>query len=225
MDWKEFRHTLEDLRVFHRNLQNDGVPRLFKQLIDIIEFYDELLDAKGQKLLTSYVLQTRLSPGAKVRLKSNYTTNAALIFDINNHFISKKSSQLHNAKQNNNKSIDDFRKSLEELLVSLTISQVKGDNNVVPQKINEKIAVSTFASGLRDQEIRTIVKTRNYEKLMDAIQGAKEKEIKTGPTFFSMRGSREMVRDRGSLRNHSVNSFSISPVVPPRNYLAINPEA
>nr|CAH7717688.1 unnamed protein product [Callosobruchus chinensis] len=71
------------------------------------------MDAQGKKLLTSYVLKT---------LKSNYTTNAALIFDIKNHCISKKSipslsSQLHNAKQNN-KSIDEFGKSIEELLVS-----------------------------------------------------------------------------------------------------------
>nr|CAH7738563.1 unnamed protein product [Callosobruchus chinensis]CAH7742154.1 unnamed protein product [Callosobruchus chinensis] len=140
----------------------DGTESVTKQLIDGIEIYDELLDAQG----------------AIVRLKWKYTTNAALIFDIKNHPISKKSipsSQLHNAKQNN-KPIDEFGTSIAELLISLTVSQAEGHNNVVPalQKINEKIAVSTFASALRDQGLRTIVKARNYEKLSDAIQGTKD---------------------------------------------------
>nr|CAH7724854.1 unnamed protein product [Callosobruchus chinensis] len=118
----------------------DGTESVTKQLIDGIEIYDELLDAQG----------------AIVRLKWKYTTNAALIFDIKNHPISKKSipsSQLHNAKQNN-KPIDEFGTSIAELLISLTVSQAEGHNNVVPalQKINEKIAVSTFASALRDQD-------------------------------------------------------------------------
>lgn len=40
--------------------------------------------------------------------------------------------------------------------------------------VNEKIAISTFANGLRNAELRTIIKSRNYQTLNDAIVGAKE---------------------------------------------------
>ena len=52
------------------------------QLIDAIELYGTMLDEAGKKLLINYVLKTRLSPSAKLRLNQNYTDIGALVKDI-----------------------------------------------------------------------------------------------------------------------------------------------
>lgn len=63
--------------------------------------------------------------------------------------------------------------------MDLTITQSEDDENKVGilQKVNERIAVNSFSNGLRNTELRTIIKARNYTKLSDAIQGAKDEEV------------------------------------------------
>lgn len=56
-----------------------------KQLVDAISLYDELLDVTGKLLLTKFVLKTKLSQNAKLRLQNNYASNLELINDINKH--------------------------------------------------------------------------------------------------------------------------------------------
>ncbi|KAJ8914285.1 hypothetical protein NQ315_011019 [Exocentrus adspersus] len=156
----------------------DGTEEVTKRLMESIEFYDSLLDADNKKLLIQYVLKTRLSQNAKIRLKSSYQTSAQLILDLKKHFIVHKSAvalsaQLNSARQES-KTIDEFGKTVEELLTELTIAQADGDSQVLDilKVTNEKIAINIFANGLRSNELRTIVKARNYPTLSEAIRGA-----------------------------------------------------
>lgn len=166
-----------------------------KQLIDAIELYDALLDDAGKKLLTTYVLKTRLSQSAKLRLNENYTDNKALITDIRRFCLAQKSAtslsfKLTTAKQLG-KSIEDFGRSLEEMFLDLTITQAQGvtANVQILKEVNEKLAVNAFANGLNNQDLRTIIKARNYSNLADAIQGAKDENIRSdSQNVFHVRG-------------------------------------
>ncbi|XP_057670057.1 putative uncharacterized protein DDB_G0286901 [Diorhabda carinulata] len=204
----------------------DDTENTTKQLIDAIELYDGLLNVAGKKLLTTFVLKTKLSQSAKLRLESNYNSNADLIKDIKANLLTKKSAaalsnELHNARQLE-KSIDEFGKSLEDLLVNLTLAQADGDSGAVKilRVANEKIAINAFANGLRNHELRTVIKARNYAKLKDAISGAKDEEISkkasSSAQVFHTRNksdsrqnnayrgnSRSNKNNRGSYRNNS----------------------
>uniref|UniRef100_A0A1Y1KWR7 Uncharacterized protein n=1 Tax=Photinus pyralis TaxID=7054 RepID=A0A1Y1KWR7_PHOPY len=156
----------------------DGSEETTKRLVDAIELYNGLLDEEGKKLLITYVLKTRLTENAKIRLQTKYEQCDQLIKDLQDHFLPKistaaVSAELHKAKQKT-QTIDDFGKQIENLLTKLTIAQADGNNQLFPilQKANEKIAIHTFANGLKDPELRTIIKARDYSKLADAIKGA-----------------------------------------------------
>lgn len=174
----------------------NGSEDVTRQLIDSIELYDTLLDESGKKLLVVYVLKTRLSQSAKIRLQKSYVNSESLIADIKKHFITIKSTaslsvQLNGARQGS-RSVEDFGNAVEQLLVELSISQADGDEQAlnVLRKANEKVAVNVFANGLQNGEVRTILKARNYNSLSDAIRGAKDEES-TGKEFhqaFHMRG-------------------------------------
>lgn len=192
----------------------DNTENGTKQLIDAIELYDALLDAASQKLLTNYILKKCLSQSAKIRLNSAYTSNDELVADLKKHFFSKKSLsaltvQLNNAKQGS-KTIDQFGKSVEELLVDLTITQSNGNQDAIKilRPINEKIAINTFANGLRNSDLKTIVKARDYAILGDAIQGAKDEEISfrnSGDQVLHMRGNNYSRRGSSYARKSNSN--------------------
>lgn len=164
----------------------NGNENTTKQLIDNIELYNDLLDPAGKKLLTNYVLKTRLTQSAKIKLEKEYASNELLVVALRNLFISKKSAaslsvQLNTCKQNG-KSIDAYGKAIEDLMVDLTISQAEGDGGAerILGKVNEKLAINAFANGLNSGELRTIVKARNYSSLSEAIRGAKDEEVSKG---------------------------------------------
>lgn len=198
----------------------DDTESVTLQLIDAIELYDTLLNDEGKKLLTTYVLKARLSQNAKIRLNKSYESNADLIADMKQHLLTKKSAaalstKLNNAKQGG-KSINDFGKVIEELLVDLTITQAGGNNDALQtlRTANEKIAINVFANGLHNSELRTIVKARNYSKLSDAICGAKDEEVpqRESHQVFHVRGNSNFRRGRGFAngRNHAEAFFQNS---------------
>lgn len=47
-----------------------------EQLIDNIELYNKLLDNNGKLFLTKYILKTRLSAAAELKLNFTYRSNA-----------------------------------------------------------------------------------------------------------------------------------------------------
>lgn len=162
----------------------DGTEDVAKQLIDAIELYAELLDNNsGKDLLIKYVLKAKLNQNAKLRLGKTYNSVDDLVKDMKVHLLTKKSAavmatQLHSAKQNS-KSIEDYAKTIEQLLLDLTLSQAEDNDDAIPilQAVNEKLAITAFSSGLRNSELRTLVKARNFSKLKDAINCAREEEL------------------------------------------------
>lgn len=166
----------------------DNSESTTKQLIDAIELYAQLLDDAGKTLLINYVLKVKLSQCAKLRLEKAYTSVESLIRDMKRHLLTKKSAtalanQLHNVKQHQ-KSIDGFGKTIEELMVDLTLAQAENDENAVKvlSKINEKVAINAFANGLKNHELRTIIKARNFDNLKDAVCAAVEEGRDIGET-------------------------------------------
>lgn len=183
-----------------------------KQLIDCIELYSNLLDDEGKKMLITYVLKSRvLSQSAKLRLGKAYASVDLLIEDMKCHLLTKQSaaalaSQLHGVKQKH-QSIEEYGKTIEQLLVNLTLTQANGDDNAekILTKVNEKIAVNTFANGLKSNELRTILKARNYDNLRDAICCATEEEASVGCSqtqVFHMKG-----RNNYNRKNWKNNNF------------------
>lgn len=207
----------------------NGKEDVTKQLIDAIELYDGLLDADGKKMLTTYVLKTKLTQSAKLRLKTVYQSNKDLISDIKLHLLPRKSAaalsfELHNAKQNQ-KSIDDFGKTIEELMVNLTLVQADGDEDTarILSNINEKIAISAFSNGLRDHDLKMLIKARNYTSIQSAIVGAKDEDVAKrsstsqvfsigkrgnfrGSNFRYVNNDRNNTRPRTSNYNNSFNN-------------------
>lgn len=191
----------------------DGNEDSIKQLIDSIELYKELLNDAGKKFLIQYVLKTKLSQNAKLRLEKTYNTNEELVTDIKSHLLTKHSptvlsSELHNARQRH-QSVEQFGKNIAELMTKLTIAQSDGDDEKakILTSTNEKVAISSFCNGVNDKDLRIILKSRNYSKLKDAVAGAKDEEVMQGPTTSTVFYSRGSQPHRGNFRN-SYNTMS-----------------
>lgn len=174
------------------------------KLIEAAEFYESMLNETGKSVLIKFILKTRISNNAKLRLKPSYENLDSLINDIKKHLLTKKSgtalqAKLFAAKQGDN-SIAEFGKNLEDIFVNLTISQADGDSGAfdILRPINERVAVKRFASGLRNQRLGTIISARDFEFLKDAIRAAQDEETSSqnnGQQIFNM------FRGRGNNRN------------------------
>lgn len=157
-----------------------------KKLIENIEYYDSVIDgSECKKKLIMFVLKSRLSQSAKLKLSSNYSSTEALIKDMRQLLLAKKSAtalqtKLQRATQKN-KSVADFGKEITDLFVELTISQADGDSTKynVLKPINEKYAIKRFADGLGNGRLSTIIAARNFSSLTDAIQAAQDEEVST----------------------------------------------
>lgn len=187
-----------------------------QQLINGIELYSELLNDEGKVMLIKYVLKTKLTASARLRLKSEYGSTEALVCDIKLHFISKKSAaalsiELHNAKQLQ-KSVEDFGKTIEDLMVNLTLSQADGKDELAKTltNTNEKIAINAFANGLRDSDLKFLIKARNFGSLPDAIAAAKDEDSakRSSASIFSMRKYSNF-RDSNLRQNNNTRNFSM----------------
>ncbi|XP_063538184.1 uncharacterized protein LOC134747496 [Cydia strobilella] len=166
-----------------------------KCLIDNLEYYASLLksiDCKRNLML--FILKSRLSQAAKLKLKSSYDTVDELVTDMKQVLLPQKSAtaiqnRLQQIKQND-MSIQDYGKEISELFVELTISQAEGKSESfkVLKPLNEKMAVKKFADGLRNRRLSTIIAARNFATLKDAIQSAKDEETSSAtPAEESMR--------------------------------------
>lgn len=199
----------------------DGTEETTKQLIDSIRLYAELLKTNHIKYLINYVVKTRLSENAKVRLKKKYDSVELLLNDLRDNFITVKSAstlsyQLHQVNQLN-KSLDEYGSEVEQLLSNLTLAQANNDDEALQtlRPVNEQIAISSFCNGLKNHELRTIVKARNCKTLKDAISTAKN-EDKNKPSTSNIY---HFNRYRNSHQNHGrYNSFSQSSIAQNNRY-------
>lgn len=159
-----------------------GQEHVTLQLIDGISLYSKMISETLHANLIEFVLKTRLSASAKLRLQLSYDTVGNLIQDMKSLLIQKKSevalqTQLLRAKQGN-RSIDKFGSELEELFVNLTIAQANGDDNnfKILRPINEKLAIKRFADGLSNTRLSTIIASRNFVSLPEAIRAATDEQ-------------------------------------------------
>lgn len=153
-----------------------------KQLIDGIDYYSSILDSQSQEQLITFVLKSRLSQAAKLKLASNYDSVKDLLHDMKVQLLPIKSavaiqSKLHSFSQKQ-MSIDEYGKAITEMFVDLTIAQSEGkpSNYQVLKPLNEKQAIKRFADGLRNRRLSTIIAARNFESLKDAVQAAVDEE-------------------------------------------------
>lgn len=210
-DWKEFdTMAVFDLKTAANLLpvmNDDELVTL--QLIDSIELYESMLKDGDKIHLVNFVLKTRLSYGAKLRMSASYTTVTSMVTDMRKHLLTRKSdtalqTRLQNARQNN-RSISDFGEEIERLFADLTIAQADGDlkKYEVLKPINERTAIKRFSDGLRDHRLSTIIAARNFTSLKDAIRSALDEEV-TSPAppvlQYHQRG-RSNVRGRGARGN------------------------
>lgn len=152
-------------------VMNDEV-HITRQLIDSIEYYESTLKDTSKPLLIIFVLKSRLSQSAKLRLSPSYNTVTELVDDMKKMLLPQKSAtalqnQLLNAKQND-MSLNDYGNKIAELFTELTISQSGGnsDNYKVLRPLNEKMAIKRFADGLRNRRLNTIISAKNFDRIM-----------------------------------------------------------
>lgn len=187
----------------------NGSEDTTKQLIDSIKLYAEMLKPEHQVFLINYVLKTRLSEEAKVRLAKNYNSVDMLVEDIQSNFITKKSatvlsSQLHHSQQLH-KSVDEYGKEIEKLLSELTLAQAGSDENLLKllRPVNETLAINSFCNGLKNNELRTILKARNCTTIKEAISIAKDEEstrVVKNVVYFNKTSSNNYHAFRGNSR-------------------------
>lgn len=185
----------------------DDKDETIEKIIDGIEMYDSFLKSKDCKNhLITFVLKTRLTRNAKLKLKSSYVTCSDLIHDIKQYLLPKKSAislitQLNNISQEG-LSISQFGEKVEDLFVNLTISQANSNEkaNEILRPINEQLAIKKFADGLRNRRLSTIIAARNYANLKDAVRAAEDEELaqpQTSHAVLNMQGkSRNYYRGR-----------------------------
>lgn len=180
-----------------------------KQLIDGISYYDSILETDSKSKLISFVLLSRLSQSAKLRLAASYDTVSELLTDMRNNLLPKKSATALQRQmlllRQNEATINDFGKQLSEMFVDLTIAQSEGKSETfkVLQPLNEKQAIKQFADGLRNRRLSTIITAQNFTSLKDAIQAALDAEV-TSPSSEEVMAMRYY---NNSLRNFKGQYF------------------
>ncbi|CAK1585977.1 unnamed protein product [Parnassius mnemosyne] len=126
-----------------------------KQLVDNIQYYNSLLTKQECKNnLIKFILKSRLSRSAKLRLQDDYSNVEDLVSDMQKELLPRKSaaaiqSKLQKLRQND-MPIADYGKQITELFVDLTISQANGNTEYynILKTVNEKQAIKQFSDGL-----------------------------------------------------------------------------
>lgn len=180
------------------------------RLIQGIELYESMLSDAGKLLLFNYVLKIKIPPtAARLKLKDSYLKKEDLISDIKKYFLIPKSAgalsvQLNAARQGG-RTIQEFGESIEDIMAKLTIAQANGDDATekVLSNVNEKLAINAFANGLNQNDLRTIIKSRDYGTLKEAILAATEESpaIRENKVFFARKGNFRNNRGRGNFSN------------------------
>ncbi|XP_049886697.1 uncharacterized protein LOC126381238 [Pectinophora gossypiella] len=182
-----------------------GNENVTQELIDAIELYETMLCGTDKQLMIRFVLKTRLTPGAKMRLSSSYKTVSELLTDMKTHLLTRQSdttlqSKLQMAKQGD-RTVQQFGEEIENLFVNLTITQASGSDAAykVLRPINERNAIKRFAEGLRSQRLGTIIASRNLTTLKDAIRVAEDESSTSSEQVmsYSRRGPRYSYNNRG----------------------------
>ncbi|KAJ8718317.1 hypothetical protein PYW08_006605 [Mythimna loreyi] len=193
----------------------NGQEQVTNQLIDGILLYSSLISDASKSKLIDFVLKTRLSPSAKLRLKATYADIETLVEDIRIYLLPKKSAvalqtQLFRATQGR-RTIEKFGTEIEELFVNLTIAQAneKREAYEVLRPLNEKTAIKRFSDGLADQRLSTIIASRQFASLSEAITAAvDEQSMSFHPPEQVMQFRTNQNIKRGSYRGSRGRGYS-----------------
>lgn len=190
----------------------DNTENSIKRIIDSVDMYSDMLSVAGNKLLVKFVLKSRLTENAKLRLSSDYATASDLVNDIRNKLLTKKSftaiqSRLQSITQGW-RTIDQYGTELEKLFTDLTISQANGNPNDfnVLKRLNEQTAIQRFSDGLRDSRLSVIIAAKTFQHLNEAIQAAKDHELSSASSSTS-RGENVMQFSRRGTRGMSHHNY------------------
>lgn len=209
-----------------------GSELITKQLIDGIELYSTMIKIDTAQQLITFVLKTRLSESAKLRMNPSYSTVPDLIKDMRLKLLSKVSpvaiqTQMQQSKQGF-RSIESYGRELENLFVKLTLAQANGDDRAytILRPINEKAAIKRFSDGLSDPRLSTIIASRQFSSLPEAITTAidenttsTENQVMKVSNFHSNnRGNRGCRQNSYQGRQNHYNSFTRVPNYNSRNY-------
>lgn len=175
----------------------DGSNDSVEKIIQGIEMYSSFLNAESKAHLITYVLKTRLTKSAKLKLKLSYESCDALISDMKQYLLPKISansllSQLNNVSQNE-MTISQYADKIEDLFVNLTISQANSNETAckILRPINEQMAIKKFADGLRNRRLSMIIAARDYSNFKDAVRAAADEELtcpNSSNTILNVRG-------------------------------------
>lgn len=203
--------------------QLNGDEEVTKQLIDSIDLYSSMIATKDHAILIKFVLKTRLTQNAKLRLSPAYSSVDVLLTDMRNHLLTKQSSTaLHNEllrASQSSATLEDYGKRIEDLFVRLTVSQSDGNDEAykILKPLNEKLAIKRFTDGLRNRNLSIILAARDYSSLKDVIRAAKDEELSStrpdteGNVYFHQRGGRGTRRNnRGRSYNQSQRGYNQS---------------
>lgn len=178
-----------------------GDEEVTSELMSAIELYDSMLDDGEKATLINFVLKSRLTSGAKMRLATSYTSVELLLEDMRKYLLTRKSdtalqSRLQKATQGE-KSVTEFGQEIEKLFVDLTISQANGDDKAyeVLRPLNERNAIRCFSEGLRSQKLGTIISARNMTSLKDAIRVAEDETSSSSDRQAVMSYDRQPTRN------------------------------
>lgn len=189
----------------------DGSTDTVHQLIESINFYESSLDADSKTQVINYVLKICLSHRDRIRMKSGYNSVTELVVDLKRNFLPKQSAPSLIAKmqasRQGNLTTDEYGRTIETLMADLTIAQIGEASEVqvidVITKQNEKLAVDIFAKGLRNREIRTVIKARNYERLSEAISAANEEALSA-----EAESTVNVIRGKFDTRSQKANGYT-----------------
>lgn len=217
----------------------DGKEETTEKVIDGIEMYSTYLkDAESKKLLIDFVLKTRLTKSAKLKLNSSYNTCADLIKHMKERLLTRKSansllSQLNSISQKD-MTISEYATKIEQLFVDLTISQAGTNSSAfeILRPINENLAIKRFADGLRNRRLSTIISARDYADLKDAARAAEDEELSqpsSSNVVLNIRGKSNRgyrpQRGQSNYRGHSyrghfnnTRAYRGNNAYPQRNY-------
>jgi len=145
--------------------QFNGDVRELENFLKIIDLYHETINEEGKAKLIDFIWCARLTPKTKTRLAAKAKPNnlAELKNNIQSTFKLTKTTheiqgQISNLKQNN-KSVKDYVDKLSLLIADLNtlqITEIGADNRETICKLNDKLALTIFQNGIKNELKPTI---------------------------------------------------------------------
>ncbi|KAF5299345.1 hypothetical protein FQA39_LY02518 [Lamprigera yunnana] len=114
--------------------------------------------------------------------------------------------RLQQTKQRN-LNIDEYGRPIESVMADLAIAQAGDDGEAIVtfREANKKIAIDVFTRGIRNREVWTVTRARNFKSLSEAINAEKEESVvDERNSIFRMQKWRNAGFQKNGNRDHNV---------------------